>query len=854
MNSITSDNKGHIDRGVWVWPVVFFLFIPIWMGTAPVFYEWYGEEANGLFFKSVYSFLTDRWLVNVPICLLMLYCFIRWWIIIWHDCDICFHRLILCILWLVILYYKSNVEYAQIFKGFDYRCFFTLMLVASLAMIMYKILRVVINKRVFVINKKEQEKRYIKKFSTDDIIRNKTSESLEAYAKEIVERLLATDLSQHSFALGITGEWGVGKTTFLNVLKEEIGDKAEIIKFNPWMCRTPEQVVDDFFATLRQNLSPKYSSLSHSIRDYAKCVSTLHVGPFNGMSLELSGAELSEGLAEKKDKLSKKFRKMDRPVVVMIDDIDRMEEGEIFEVLRLIRNTGDLSNVIYIVTYDKKYVTEVLKNKTQNTPAYLEKIFQVEIHLPEVEKNMIWITLYQEIAFHFEKGESFARQLFSRFDQQDYDLILAVLDNYRRAKRFARLFMLNLNYLIDKYPKEIKYLDMFWLELLQCNNKEVYDLLADDFNNLLYMEEERLKLKDGILRDAIENSLHKYDGALRFGEETKKILERLFGNYIKTTKLSISYAENYSKYFGLSISDQKLSIGEFNQLFEERKTVEEVINGWCNKKKYISSIFFQFNAVSVSSLTDNQLKKYLNGLLEFALIAINSSGYRNWSWNVKQALHAKIYSDEGKKSARLFVIEWFERRIIDQRWAIILSQLLNHLFVTTYYDENNREESIEPLVISNDDVKMLLEKAMNAFLANHSELTAVDLLKDQGDLYSIFRNCCVTKKNAMISENYTECEQVAFDAVISFFSKKQQKPSLKEYDEAMSKLFYEKPPVFNNPIDEYNYEDYMYETYDRKMQEYFGNGYDSKTGSKLSEFRQKCFESPNDNRDTNVNV
>ncbi|MBO4500393.1 MAG: hypothetical protein J5732_09125 [Bacteroidaceae bacterium] len=78
------------------------------------------------FNKSVYTFLTDRWLVNVPICLLMLYCFIRWWIIIWHDCDICFHRLILCILWLVILYYKSNVEYAQIFKGFELSKFFVM--------------------------------------------------------------------------------------------------------------------------------------------------------------------------------------------------------------------------------------------------------------------------------------------------------------------------------------------------------------------------------------------------------------------------------------------------------------------------------------------------------------------------------------------------------------------------------------------------------------------------------------------------------------------------------------------------------------------------------------------------------
>ena len=43
-------------------------------------------------------------------------------------------------------------------------------------------------------------------------------------------------------------------------------------------------------------------------------------------------------------------------IVIIIDDIDRLEGKEIFEVLRIIRNTAKFNNIIYIVAYDKDHV------------------------------------------------------------------------------------------------------------------------------------------------------------------------------------------------------------------------------------------------------------------------------------------------------------------------------------------------------------------------------------------------------------------------------------------------------------------------------------------------------------------
>ena len=64
---------------------------------------------------------------------------------------------------------------------------------------------------------------------------------------------------------------------------------------------------------------------------------------------------------------------IDRPVVIVIDDIDRLEKNELFEVLRLIRNTGNFANLIYVVAYDERYVVEQLSNLgIYNGRLYLE--------------------------------------------------------------------------------------------------------------------------------------------------------------------------------------------------------------------------------------------------------------------------------------------------------------------------------------------------------------------------------------------------------------------------------------------------------------------------------------------------
>ena len=485
--------------------IVLFLLIPVWMGLAPEWYSWLAMEDNGLWLKWLYNLLDGRCLVNIPVSVTIIYLAYCWINRIWIDNDCRPYRFSLVGGLLFCLNWKSDVAYADIIGGFDYRMLLSCILAMALIILIIKAFKSKAVTHDGASQNEEGENATVDKdfqgFSHDNPANQSVPDSLKKYASIIARRLLSTKANNQSYAIGITGEWGVGKTTFLNLLKKEIIEKAEIVEFNPWMCRSPEQVTNDFFASLRHQLSPKYSTLSKTLKEYAKSINNLTLTPPNVLGIELSLSIREESLYEKKMDLSDKFLRLSRPVVVFIDDIDRLEREEVFEVLRLIRNTADLNNTIYLVAYDKEYVTTVLEEKNiKDAASYLEKIFPVEVHLPKVEDNLIWETLYGDLNCQERFNGRFTKSLFARFNNDERALILRVLNNYRRAKRFSRLYILNVDYVMVQCRDEIKLLDLFWLELLQIYDKKIYDMLANDPYSLLCYENGRFNQRQYIAK------------------------------------------------------------------------------------------------------------------------------------------------------------------------------------------------------------------------------------------------------------------------------------------------------------------------------------------------------------------
>lgn len=575
--------------------------------------------------------------------------------------------------------------------------------------------------------------------------------------------------------------------------------------------------------------------MSRPIRDYAHYISNATFSIGDGLLSKLTFALPRESLKIKKDRLSDRLSKLDLPVVVFIDDLDRLEMDEVFEVLRLIRNTADLKNVLYVVAYDKDYVTNVLlEKKIENPAAYLEKIFPVEVHQPKVEDVKLRNVLYEELSRKNKNGERFAKKLLSLFKQDEMRLILDILDNYRRVKRFARRYVLIVDYLIEAGITEIKLIDLFWIELLQGYDKFTYDLLMHEPLTLLYIKGELYKLRPNILNEIYiteDEKRYEYKGKKIWMPKTPEILGYLFKHANNVTRLSICYKENYEKYFLLGVSELKLSVSEFNKLFEKRTNPAEIINNWSGK--YYDSILFQFVSKDANTLDSDGLWRYVKGMMHLAYSSVKNGG--GIEYKVKHMLYEKNYNKEKKDEVRGYLLAWFYEMIDDDNTAFVaLSKLIKCLYQSVSYDVDS-DEKHEPvrLILSNNYVTSLLISLMTKCLNDHNDLTAIDILKEKSYLGEIFKNCCVCEIESS-TYDFEKYDNVAFPIVVKFFSKKKQKPSLKDYKEAIDRMFYDGNVIFEDDNDYYSY---MEERYNYMYNSYFGT-----ESYWLNKFKGLCFE------------
>ena len=174
----------------------------------------------------------------------------------------------------------------------------------------------------------------------------------QQYAVNLVGKILETDISRESFAVGIAGVWGSGKTTFLNAIREEFKGKVYLIDFNPWNSDSATQISNDFFKSLNSALTIS-SFQRRSIVQYAKLLSQLNT--FGTQAKLVSSLfEVPEtSIEEAKERVAGVIGSMPLPVVVLIDDLDRLDGAELMAVMRLIRVTANFKNLIFIVAYDK---------------------------------------------------------------------------------------------------------------------------------------------------------------------------------------------------------------------------------------------------------------------------------------------------------------------------------------------------------------------------------------------------------------------------------------------------------------------------------------------------------------------
>jgi hypothetical protein len=195
--------------------------------------------------------------------------------------------------------------------------------------------------------------------------------------------------------MALTGSWGDGKTSVLNLVREQLEEDPDVIVvgFNPWLFSDTEALVTRFFSELADELERHrgLKSLARALLDYGVSLLPL-LGPYG--SILASGAWTVKRRAAKADLHAKRMRiektldAAGRRIVVLVDDIDRLQPDEIRDVMRLVKLVGDLPYMTYLLAFERGRVENVLGEEGAGG-RYLEKIVALTHELPEPQPRRL---------------------------------------------------------------------------------------------------------------------------------------------------------------------------------------------------------------------------------------------------------------------------------------------------------------------------------------------------------------------------------------------------------------------------------------------------------------------------------
>ena len=263
---------------------------------------------------------------------------------------------------------------------------------------------------------------------------------LSGEAKKIAEEILSLDKSK-TWSLAITAQWGAGKTSFLNLIKENFSDNDfEIVYFNPRDSRSYQTIQEDFFSQITCVLSKYDSGCSSVMKDY---MSSLQLIDNRGVIEKIVSFYRIWDKEDLKDKLKKSFVHIGKKVLVLIDDFDRLSKEEILEVLKLIDSNAAFANLVFLTAYDKNQVNKALgESNNTNDACFVDKFFNLEFVIPSRPYSYITNYIGETLCCKLSAKSYEASSIKKTFKGVE-DILKEYLPTLRDAKRFINQFYMD---------------------------------------------------------------------------------------------------------------------------------------------------------------------------------------------------------------------------------------------------------------------------------------------------------------------------------------------------------------------------------------------------------------------------
>ncbi|MEK7468756.1 MAG: P-loop NTPase fold protein [Planctomycetota bacterium] len=345
------------------------------------------------------------------------------------------------------------------------------------------------------------------RFLTDTAISGQAEDQLNRrpFADGICKTIRSLSRGSN-WIIGIHGPWGDGKTSVLNFIREDLQKDAGIslVSFNPWRFTDETGMLFGFFHSLASSLGKKLQGVIEQICErlgrwgrFGAPVVGVIPGPVAQVAKEVTGlaAELGQPtIDQSRERLVEALAASDKRVVVLIDDIDRLDNHEIHLLFRLVKACADLPNVVYVLAFDDTIVANALGatygGDSASGRAFLEKIVQLPLNLPAAaseDLRSFCFTLLNQVLK--EAGVELSQSEVDRFVSAFHEGAEVELSTPRRAKRFCNAVA----FALPMLKEEVNLADLLLVEALRVFHPDVFEIVRSHLDEFSGVESEHRK-------------------------------------------------------------------------------------------------------------------------------------------------------------------------------------------------------------------------------------------------------------------------------------------------------------------------------------------------------------------------
>ena len=244
---------------------------------------------------------------------------------------------------------------------------------------------------------------------------------IEKYTNGLIQFI---EHSATPITIGVQGEWGSGKTSLLNTIKEDLCDKVGAKHYPIWLNTWEYSLLSSPDETLIKIISGLVSQIgdltqSQNNENGKKAAAALGslmkgfggvMGGFGGKAIEMAGDVIESSTTDKSSDNSIKALRValqnvideaiknsdKKAFIFFIDDLDRLDPAVAVNILELIKNLFDLNNCIFVLAIDYGVVVKGLQSKFGKMTdenewefrAFFDKIIQLPFSMPTSDYNI----------------------------------------------------------------------------------------------------------------------------------------------------------------------------------------------------------------------------------------------------------------------------------------------------------------------------------------------------------------------------------------------------------------------------------------------------------------------------------